>query len=223
MALVLACSPPAPPSSANDARSSRADSATSAKAAALDPNADPTAPTNAPRFDGPFVTVTFVDAVLALSHDDGRAWDSGHVVPELVRADLRIALTRPDPYGRVLERIAVRDGEPWGKPDPVGHVTLMGTQSCRKETRLLPAQRDTYRPSWAPGLVWSHIPLELATRFRVVLEDDDAPAQNELLGAVDIAYAALDAALARAGAVHRADVSEQRQPILFVGIRVVRE
>jgi hypothetical protein len=216
--LALACSPPVAPSNASSSNAT-----SSSKAASLAANDDAGAPITAPGDDVPFVTVTFVDAVLALSRDDGVAWDSTHVVPELVRAELRVALTRPDPYGRVLERIAVRDAEPWGKPDPAGHVTLMASATCRQETRLLPAQRDTYRPSWAPGLVWTHIPLERATRFRIVLEDDDAPAPSELVGAVDIAYAALDAALAKAGAVHRVEVSEQRQPILFVGIRVVRE
>lgn len=169
------------------------------------------------------MTVTFVDAVLALSHEDGLAWDSAHVVPELVRADLRVALVARDPYSAVLERLVARDGEPWGKPDPMGYVTLMGSPSCSKETRLLPSQRDTYRPSWTPGLVWAHVPFDRATRFRLVLEDDDPPGPSELIGSVDIAYGALDAALAKNGSVHRIDVSDQKQPIFFVGVRVTRD
>ncbi|MDB4934294.1 MAG: uncharacterized protein JWP87_1266 [Labilithrix sp.] len=173
--------------------------------------------------EGALVTVTFVDAVIALSHDDGLAWDSPHVVPELVRAGLRVARTRPDGWARVNEAIAARDGEPWGKPDPVGSVTLMPSPSCNREMRLLPAQRDTYRPSWTPGMTWEHVPLDRGTRFRIVLEDDDAPRPNELIGAVDITYAALTAALAAEGAVMRVDVGDQGQPIYFVGLRVVRE
>lgn len=169
------------------------------------------------------MTITFVDALLALSHDDGIAWDSAHVVPELVRAELRVALIQRDPYAAVSERIVAHDGEPWGKPDPMGHVTLVGSASCRMETRLLPAQRDTYRPSWGPGLVWAHVPFDRATRFRLVLEDDDPPGPSELVGSVDITYAAIDAAIAKGGAVHRIDVSTQKQPIYFVGIRATRD
>ena len=89
--------------------------------------------------------------------------------------------------------------------------------------RLLPLQRDTYRPSWAPGVAWAHVPLERGTRFRIVLEDDDSPRPNELIGAVDIAYGALVAALSKDGALHRVDVGDQGQPIYHVGIRVMRE
>lgn len=173
--------------------------------------------------EGITVTVSFVDAVLALSHDDGLAWDSPHVVPELTRAGLRVARSGPDGYARVTEQISAHDGEPWGKPDPVGAVTLILSPSCRTEMRLLPLQRDTYRPSWAPGVAWAHVPLERGTRFRVALEDDDSPRPNELIGAVDIAYSALEAALAKDGAVHRVDVGDQGQPIYYVGIRVTRE
>lgn len=169
------------------------------------------------------MTVSFVDAVLALSHDDGLAWDSPHVVPELTRAGLRVARAGPDGYARVTELLAAHDGEPWGKPDPVGAVTLFLSPTCRTEMRLLPLQRDTYRPSWAPGVTWTHVPLERGTRFRVVLEDDDSPRPSELIGAVDITFAALEAALSKDGAVHRVDVGDQGQPIYYVGIRVTRE
>ncbi len=199
-ALGLACGPPSPATSP----------------ASTEPSS--------PAADGtPRITVTFVDAVVALSHTDGRAWDSNHVVPELVRADLRVALVQADAYSKVVERIALHDAEPWGKPDPVGTITLVGSPKCRTETRLLPVRRDTYRPSWAPGITWSHVPWEPATRFRMVLEDDDAPQPNELVGSVDIASDALAAALAKNGAVHRVDVSAQKQPILFVGLSAVRE
>jgi hypothetical protein len=173
--------------------------------------------------EGITVTVSFVDAVLALSHDDGLAWDSPHVVPELTRAGLRVARSGPNGYARVTEQIAAHDAEPWGKPDPIGAVTLILSPSCRREMRLLPVQRDTYRPSWAPGVAWAHVPLERGTRFRIVMEDDDSPRPNELIGAVDIAYTALEAALAKDGAVHRVDVGDQGQPIYYVGIRVTRE
>jgi hypothetical protein len=176
-----------------------------------------------PAGEGILLTVAIVDAVLALSHDDGLAWDSTDVVPELTRAQLRVARSGPNGYARVTEQITAHDGEPWGKPDPIGAVTLFLSPSCRMEMRLLPLQRDTYRPSWAPGLVWEHVPLERGTRFRVVMEDDDAPRPNELIGAVDITFAALEAALAKDGAVHRVDVGEQGQPIYYVGIRVTRE
>lgn len=169
------------------------------------------------------VTITFVDAVLALSHADGRAWDSGDVVPESVRADLRVALVQADAYTRVVERIVAHDAEPWGKPDPVGTITLLGTPKCRTDTRLLPVRRDTYRPSWAPGITWRRVPFDPSTRFRLVLEDEDGPQPNELVGAVDIASEAIEAALAKGGAVHRVDVSAQRQPILFVGMIATRE
>jgi hypothetical protein len=89
--------------------------------------------------------------------------------------------------------------------------------------RLLPLQRDTYRPSWTPGVAWPHVPLERGTRVRVVLEDDDSPRPNDLIGAVDIAYGALVAALSKDGAVHRVDVGDQGPPIYYVGIRVMRE
>ena len=169
------------------------------------------------------ISVSFVDAVVALSHDDGLAWDSPDVVPELARAALRVARVGHDGYARVLETIAAHDAEPWGKPDPVGTVTWMASPSCKRETRLLPAQRDTYRPSWAPGVTFRHVPLDRATRFRIVLEDDDAPRPGELIGAVDLAYGALEEALANEGAVHRVDVGDQGQPIYFVGIRAMRE
>ena len=173
--------------------------------------------------DGANITVSFVDAVVALSHDDGVAWDSAHVVPELTRASLRVARVGRDGYARVSESIASHDAEPWGKPDPVGTVTLMATPSCNRQTLLLPVQRDTYRPSWAPGLTFAHVPFDRATRFRIVLEDDDAPRPNELIGVVDITFAALEEALAKDGAVHRVDVGDQGQPIYFIGIRVTRE
>lgn len=171
----------------------------------------------------PRITITFVDAVIALSHTDGRAWDSGDIVPELVRADLRVALVKPDAYTRVLEQIVAHDGEPWGKPDPVGTITLIGSPKCAAETRLLPVRRDTYRPSWAPGITWHRVPFDPSTRFRMVLEDEDGPQPNELVGAVDITSEAIAAALAKNGAVHRVDVSAQRQPILFVGMTAARE
>ena len=188
-----------------------------------EPRRAPRAGTDGTAAEGITVAVSFVDALIALSHDDGLAWDSPHVVPELARAKLRVARSGPDGYARVLEQIAAHDGEPWGKPDPIGAVTLILSPSCRTEMRLLPLQRDTYRPSWAPGVVWEHVPLERGTRFRIVMEDDDSPKPNELIGAVDITYAALAAALAKDGAVDRVDVGDQAQPIYYVGIRVVRE
>lgn len=136
----------------------------------------------APAGEALHVTVSFVDAVLALSHDDGLAWDSPHVVPALTRAALRVARSGPNGYARVTEQIAAHDAEPWGKPDPICAVTLFTSPTCRTEMRLLPVQRDTYRPSWSPGLTWEHVPLERGTRFRVVMEDDDAPRANELIG-----------------------------------------
>lgn len=171
----------------------------------------------------PRITITFVDAVVALSHPDGRAWDSGDAVPEMVRAELRVALVQPDAYAKVIDRILAHDREPWGKPDPVGTITLMGSPKCRTETRLLPVRRDTYRPSWAPGITWHRVPFDASTRFRMVLEDDDAPQPNDLLGTVDITSEAIEAAIAKGGAIHRVDVSAQRQPILFVGISAARE
>jgi len=206
----LGCGPPSP-ANGND------DAPRIAPRASASTNGDPTAT------EGITVAVSFVDAVIALSHDDGIAWDSPHVVPDLARAKLRVAHSGPDGYARVLEQLSAHDGEPWGKPDPIGAVTLILSPPCRTEMRLLPLQHDTYRPSWAPGVVWEHVPLERGTRFRIVMEDDDSPKPNELIGAVDIAYGALAAALARDGAVHRVDVGEQGQPIYYVGIRVVRE
>ena len=206
----LGCGPPLP-ANGND------DAARNARLPKAIPNADATA------VEGITVAVSFVDALIALSHDDGLAWDSPHVVPDVARAKLRVARSGTDGYASVLEELSAHDGEPWGKPDPIGAVTLILSPSCRTEMRLLPLQRDTYRPSWAPGVVWQHVPLDRGTRFRIVMEDEDSPKPNELIGAVDIAYAALADALARDGAVHRVDVGEQGQPIYYVGIRVVRE
>jgi hypothetical protein len=172
--------------------------------------------------EGPLVRVTFVDAVISLSNREGVAWDSNDVVPPSLRADLRVALVRPNPYGRVLELIAAHEAESWGKPDPRGRVMLLAP-SCAPVIRVLPTQRDTYRPRWEGGITFPHVALHAGARFRVVLDDDDDPGAIDPIGAVDITVAELDRALAANGAIHQADVSNQREPILFVGIIVARE
>ena len=91
-------------------------------------------------------------------------------------------------------------------------------QSLARRREAARARRDV-----GAGRGVGACPLERGTRFRIVLEDDDSPRPNELIGAVDIAYGALVAALSNDGAVHRVDVGDQGQPIDYVGIRVMRE
>jgi hypothetical protein len=169
---------------------------------------------------GPYVSVTIVDAVIALARVDGTAWDGDAIVPERARADLRVALAKASPYAATLDVLAAHDGAPWGKPDPKGTVTLLG-QPCEAPMRALPMRSDTYRPSWSPGVTWSRVTLDPAVRFQVVLADDDGAAGDELVGIVDVTNAHLTEALAARGAVHHADVSGQHQPILFVGVIVM--
>jgi hypothetical protein len=179
-------------------------------------------PAERPLGGGPYVTVTIVDAVVGLARIDGTAWDGDATVPESVRADLRVALVKPSPYAAVIDVLAANDGAPWGKPDPKGTVTLLG-QACDSPLRVLPTRTDTHRPSWSPGVSWSHVTLDPGVRFQVVLADDDGASGDELVGIVDLTHAHLSQALALRGAVHHADVSAQRQPILFVGITVTAE
>src|SRR5688572_13215684 len=166
--------------------------------------ADPAAPREAMRSvmpqEGPLVRVTFVDALVSIANREGVAWDSNDVVPEGVRADLRVALARPNPYGKVLELITTREGESWGKPDPRGRVMLLAP-SCSPVTHVLPTQRDTYRPRWGSGVTFTGVALHPGVRFRVVLDDDDDPGPVDPIGAVDVTSAHLGAALAANGAV----------------------
>lgn len=184
--------------------------------------APPTTAGNRPIGPGPYVTVTIVDAVVALARIDGSAWDGDGMVSDAARSDLRVALVKPSPYAAALEVLAANDAAPWGKPDPKGTVTLIG-HACESPTRFLPSRNDTYRPSWAPGVSWSHVTLDPGLRFQLVLADDDGPAGDELIGVVDVTYAQLQQAAGLRGAVHHADVSGQKQPILFVGVTVTPE
>jgi hypothetical protein len=170
----------------------------------------------------PFVTIAFVDATTSFARLDGVAWDGNAEVSPAALTDLRLALVKRSPYAATLEVIGAHDGEPWGKPDPFGTVSLLGA-TCADPIRALPLRRDTYRPSWAPGIKWPHVALDPGVRLRVVLEDDDTPNPNELIGGVDITYEMITSALAENGAVHHVDVSAQKQPILFVGISVIAE
>ncbi len=57
----------------------------------------------------------------------------------------------------------------------------------------------------------------------LALSHEDGLAWDSAQGSVDIACGALDAALAKSGSVHRIDVSDQRQAVFFVGVRVTRD
>lgn len=170
----------------------------------------------------PLVKIVLVDAVLAFARPDGRAWDGDGVVANEARIAQRLALVAAHPYSALLGVLAEHDAQPWGKPDPKGIVTLHGA-SCPRPALALPVQHDTYRPSWSPGIGWSGIPLARNVRLSVAVVDDDGEAGNDTgdaIGRVDITYAMLEAALATPGEVFHADVSEQQQGILYVGLVV---
>lgn len=173
----------------------------------------------------PLVKVVLVDAVLALARADGHAWDGDGVVASDARTAQRLALVDVHPYSSLLAVLAEHDGAPWGKPDPKGLVTLHGA-TCPKPALTLPVQHDTYRPTWSPGIGWAGVSLARNVRVSVALVDDDGARgddSGEAIGRVDITYAMLEAALATPGEVFHADVSEQRQGILYVGYVVTPE
>ncbi|MBI4704057.1 MAG: hypothetical protein HY744_23355 [Deltaproteobacteria bacterium] len=186
---------------------------------------------NAGAKDGPpeVVSIRLIDATVRPWDGSQECWDSNDVVSaESVQA-LAVALGASDPYAAVAAFIAGLLIEHYAPPDPYGWAQIFVDNAWQPELDLWLASwennyENTVTPSWGPPYSgWDHVPLQENVRIRLSLVDEDELNEDDPIGAVELDYDDLLAAV-DSGEVYEVPVWGQGQgAILFFGISVVAE
>ncbi len=176
-------------------------------------------PSAAPAKLPAFVSVQLRQALVAPTKTAGARWD-GPPLPDLgVIGLVADALGKTNAYSAVANLLASPVVAAFERPDPVGLARVMIGGSLILEQPLETAGGDTLTPlfSATPPL---RVPFVPSAHVEVTLWDHDDITQDDPIGAANLSYDDLLAAL-RAGNQHPVRVADQtNQQLLFLDILV---
>lgn len=178
-------------------------------------------------YTGRWVSVQFVDAIIAPAESNGSPWDGVGTVPQSVIDEVSTALVGANPVAGVLAALADPALSTFDPPDPYGTVqaTVFGIPGpvypdLASSTNPVP---NTYNPIWPNGgFTYTNVPIDSDVRILVSLWDSDL-VYDDTIGAATINSSDLMTALA---ADHKYEVQVNDQTnnqLLFIGIEVVQQ
>ncbi|WP_197041088.1 hypothetical protein [Chondromyces apiculatus] len=173
--------------------------------------------------------ITLVDAKIGpgkidASGETGTQWDSPIPLPVETIQNLIRSLSIVD------KRAAIAAGgisvlslgmDRFTPPDPVGYAEVVNGGEFIGPPRIeLTSQEDTFSPLWNGPPSWLRVSFQPELRVFGAILDNDSPFDSEKIGAFQISYDVLVAAL-RSGKVHQVQVADQtHNQLLFLGIQV---
>lgn len=166
-----------------------------------------------------YVHVTLVSALIGPSKNNGCQWDGltcGAGGTRNVISAVDAALATSNPYVAVGAILGGPLADAIEKPDPMGTAEMY--TGGRFEKRVLVKSQDNFTPGW--GARWLNVRFETATRLSVRIRDADLYFDDDI-GAFDVGYGAIAAALATQRVYPVSVYRETYKQVLFVSISVV--